>query len=315
MTMDNRTLIQKADTALATLTAGNGILVPAQAKTFLHGLIKQSVLLGLVTAVPMKSPKEDINKIKFGSRIMRPGAEVTTVALADRATPTFSRVELDAKLLKGEVNITDEALEDSIEQGNLLNTIMAMLTEACARDFEELVIQGDIASADTYLAVLDGILKQATSHVLDMGTTSGGPVNNAALRNMLKLMPSEQLRDKANMKFLVSTDTELYYRNLLADRVTPLGDNALMRDDVITYSGVPMLSIPMIPDNLGTGGDRTVGLLCNPKNVHVGFWRQIRIETERRPSEGSTHIIATMRVDVKYAEEAAVVKVINVTTS
>ena len=42
--LDNRTILEKADLALADLTAGGGILKPAQAQKFMRLLIKQSVL-------------------------------------------------------------------------------------------------------------------------------------------------------------------------------------------------------------------------------------------------------------------------------
>jgi hypothetical protein len=84
----NRTLLEKADLALADLTAGGGILLPAQAQKFMRLLIKQSVLMQLATVVPMASPKHQLSKIKFGSRILRPGQEATALAVADRARPT-----------------------------------------------------------------------------------------------------------------------------------------------------------------------------------------------------------------------------------
>ena len=78
------------------------------------------------------------------------------------------------------------------------------------------------------------------------------------------------------------------------------------------YSGVPVQPVPLFPENLGVGNDRTVILLCNPKNIHVGLWRQIRIESARDISEGTLKIVATLRFDVKFAEEPGTCKAINV---
>ncbi len=75
----NRTLLEKADLALADLTAGGGVLLPAQAQKFMRLLIKQSVLMQMATVVPMASPKHQIAKIKFGSRILRRGSEATAL--------------------------------------------------------------------------------------------------------------------------------------------------------------------------------------------------------------------------------------------
>ena len=75
---------------------------------------------------------------------------------------------------------------------------------------------------------------------------------------------------------------------------------------------MPVQPIPLFPENLGAGSDQTVVLLCNPKNIQVGIWRQIRIESAREISEGTLKIVATLRFDAKFAEEPGVAKAINV---
>ena len=87
MTLSNRTVLEKADLALAELTAGGGLLLPAQAKKFMRLLIKESVLLKQVTVVPMSAPKQQISKIRFGSRILRPGQESTALPASERSKP------------------------------------------------------------------------------------------------------------------------------------------------------------------------------------------------------------------------------------
>jgi HK97 family phage major capsid protein len=294
--LDNRTILEKADLALADLTAGGGVLKPAQAQKFMRLLIKQSVLMQLATVVPMASPKQQISKIKFGNRILRPGQDL-------------SQVELDAKLFKAEVRLSDEVLEDSIERGELRQTIMEMMADAIARDMEEVIVNGDTASADPFLATMDGVLKQATSHVVD---AAGSPISKDLLRDLVKTLPSEYLRDKSAMRYLTSVDADLDYRNTLAERATAVGDKFLEGDAPVLYSGVPVQPIPLFPETLGAGNDQTVILLCNPKNIHVGIWRQIRVESDRDISEGTLKIVATLRFDVKFAEESGVAKAINV---
>jgi hypothetical protein len=75
---------------------------------------------------------------------------------------------------------------------------------------------------------------------------------------------------------------------------------------------VPVQPIPLFPEDLGVGSDQTAILLCNPKNIHVGIWRNIRVESARDISEGTLKIVATLRFDVKFAEEPGVAKAINV---
>jgi HK97 family phage major capsid protein len=224
--MSNRTILEKADAALADLTAGGGVLQPAQAQKFMRLLIKDSVLMKQATVVPMAAPKQQISKIRFGSRILRPGQEGQSLATADRSRPDFSFVELDAKLFKGEVHLSDEVLEDSIERGELRQTIMQMLAEAISRDIEELIINGDTGSSDPFLATLDGLLRQSVSNIVD---GDGQPLSKDLLTDMLKTLPSEFLRDKPGMRFLTSVDADLDFRNALAERPTAVGGSAIRR--------------------------------------------------------------------------------------
>jgi hypothetical protein len=307
--LSNRSLIEKADLALADLTAGGGILKPEQAQKFMRLLIKDSVLMKLATVTPMSSQKQQIQKIRFGSRVLRPGQEATAVAAGDRTKPDLSTVELDARLFKAEVRLSDEVLEDSIERGELRQTIMEMLADAIARDMEDVVINGDTASPDAFYATLDGVLKQATSHVVDTG---GAPLEPDHLRDLLKTLPSEHARDKKALRFLTSVDAEIDYRTKLAERATAVGDRFLEGDAPVLYSGVPVQPVPLFPENLGLGANETSVLLCNPKNIHVGIWRQIRIESARDISEGTLKIVATLRFDVKFADETGVAKAIRV---
>jgi len=291
------------------LPAGGGILLPAQAQKFMRLLVKQSALMQTTTVVPMPAPKYQVSKIRFGSRILRPGQEGIALTQAERAKPDLSFLELDAQLFKAEVQLSDEVLEDNIERGELRQTILEMIAEAAGRDMEELVINGDTTSADPFLAVLDGVLRQSVSHVVDV---AGGQLTKNILRDLLKSLPNEYLRDKKAMSFLTSVDADLEYRNTLAERATVGGDKFLEDDTPVLYSGVPVKPIPLFPDNLGPANNQTVTLLCNPKNIHVGIWRQIRIESFRDVSAGVLRIVATLRFDVKYADELATAKAVNI---
>lgn len=302
---DNRTFIQKADLALADLTS-NGILLPAQAQKFMRILIEEAKLMPLTTVVPMRSPKQQIDKIRFGSRILRAGQEATALPAGDRSKPDLgTQVELDAKLFKAEVRLTDETLEDNIERGELRTTIMQLMAERIAVDMEEVAVQGDTASADTFLAQFNGVLKQATSNVVNAGSVA---INKTIWRDMLKQMPKEALRDKGRMKFLTSVDVEIDWRDAIADRATILGDAALTKGAPVDYSGVQILDIHQFPE---TGGVANA-LLLDPKNIQWGIWRQIKVETDRLVSEGVLLIVVALRMDVRFAHEPHIVKATNI---
>lgn len=306
---ENRSILEKADLALSDLTTGGGLLQPAQAAKFMRILIKQSKLMGMGTVVPMKSHKQLIEKVRFSGRVLRAGQEGVALTEGERARPDLSKVELDAELFKAEVRLTNETLEDSIERGELRQTIMQILADAIARDIEEVALQGDTTSLDPFLAQFDGFLKQSTSHSVDAAVT---PLNKTIFRDMLKAMPPEFLRNKSEMRFLTSVDAEIDYRDTLADRIGQLGDKFLEQEAAVAYSGVPVLDLQLMPENLGSSNNCTDVLFTDPKNYNFGVWRQIRIETDKLVREGVLIIVATLRFDVKYAHEDAVVKAINV---
>lgn len=309
--IENSTLIEKADLALSDLVSG-GELVPAQSKKFIKLLIKQSVVMPMAKVSPMKSKKQLIEKIRFNTRVLRAGEEAVALSQADRAKVDLTKVEMDAKLFKAEVHLNNEILEDNIEQGNLRQTVMELMGESIARDMDEILVQGDTASADSYLAQFDGMLKAATSNVVAAG---GIPLQKSVLKAMIKAMPAEYIRNKRMLRYLTSIDAETDYRDTLAERATTVGDKFLMSDAPVMYSGVPILDVPMFPEDLGLGLNETETLLLDPKNIAVGIWRKIRIETDKDISAGVLKIVATMRFDFKYIEETAIVKATGITVS
>ena len=309
---NNRSILEKADLALGELTTDGGVLQPAQAQRFIRILIDKSVVMNMATVTPMKAQKQLIEKIRFGSRILRAGQEATALPKADRSKPDLSKVELDAQLFKAEVRLSDEILEDSIERDQLRNTVMQLMSESIARDMDEVIVQGDTASADPFLAQFDGMLKAATSNIVLGGTTV---ISKTHLKNMLKTMPSEFLRNKTSMRYLTSVDARIDYQDLVADRATMLGDTALESDHAPMYSGIPLLDVPLFPENLGGGTNETNIILTDPKNINVGVWRRIKIDTDKLVSEGVLLVVATMRFDFKYQEETAVVKTTGIKVS
>ena len=308
---DNRTVLEKADFVLSELSSG-GLLLAEQAAQFIRILINESVLMNEAFVRPMPKPKELVEKIRYNSRVLRRGTEATALAVGDRATPDLSKVELDTKLFKAETRISDEVLEDSIERGQLRQTVMEEMGKRIALDMDEIIANGDTASADLFLATLDGIRKQATSNIVDATLST---MNKDIFNDMLKTLPSEFLRNRRAMAFLTSIDADLDYRNSIADRGTALGDQLLEQERAVRYSGSRILGIPVFPENLGGGTNTTNVIYTDPKNIRVGIHRQIRVETDRDISAGVLKIVATLRFDVKYEEETAVVKAINVKVS
>ena len=272
-------------------------------------LTKQSVLLSQVTMVPMKAPKQEFSKIGMGQRVLRPGKELTALRKEEWARPDFGKIELDAKLFKAEVRISDESLEDNIEGPALQSRIRELMAEAIARDMEELLICGDTKSDDAFLSTMDGILTQARRHVVD---GQGKPISKELLSKLIKVLPGPHKRNKQNMRFFTGTNAEQDYRSKLAERATAVGDKFLEGVAPIPAFGVPIVPIPLFPEDRGSKHDQTHIVLLDPKNVFLGVWRRIRIESDREISQGVIKIVVTMRFDVCLSEPEAVTQAVAV---
>lgn len=300
----NQHFIEKADLSITNLTNDGGLLVPEQAKQFIELVIDESVLLGMVTTLPMAGPTFELSKVGFTSRVLRPAVENQALGVGDRVKPELGKVSLATKEVIGEVRIPYGVVEDNIAQGSFTDYVMQLLGKAISRDIEELVINGDTNSADTYLKLFNGILAQASSLTVNAG---GVRLSKSTLKTMVQTMPSKYLRKAKNLAFLTSKNAVIDYVDSLSNRQTPLGDSKLLGEASGEYLGYPITTIPLFPETLGAGNKTNV-LFCEPKNIHVGIQRDIRIETGKDISAREYIVVATMRLACKFQHEPAVVK-------
>ena len=309
----NLTIMAKADMQVADLIADGGYLQPEQAAQFILKVIEESVVLKMIDVRGIKSHTQLIDKVGINGWVLKPGTSGQALPVVDRSQPTTSQTTLTTHLMKGEIRLNDEVLEDNIEAGTFKDTVMAMMAEHVALDMDRVAVNGDTAgSTGTVLDLIDGMLVSATSHPVNGGTAY---CNKDQFKNALKAMPSPYLRNRANMRFLTSVLAETDYRDYLAQRATVLGDKFLMDFAPVPYSGIPIIPVPVFPDNLGIGANCTDILLLDPKNARWGVWRKVKVETDRDITTGEWIMVATVRAGFAYVEEDAVVKVDRVKTS
>lgn len=300
---DSRSIIEKADLAVSQMIADGGYLNPEQSDTFYRKLIDEPTLISRVRTVQMRSPKMNIDSIGFGSRILR-AAPTSGIALpADqRVRPAFGQIQLDTEEVIAEVRIPYDALEDSIERGNLENTIMQLMTSRVALDLEELLINGNTASADPYLALFDGAVALA-GHTVDGAALTA--INKTLFKQALQEMPTQYLRNLATMNFMMSWHNAIEYRDALAERATGMGDDFYLNRPSVFAFGTPVVPAALMPNN--------VVLLSYPQNFILGVQRNVMIETDKDITRRVLIIVLTMRVAIEAEEKDAIVKVDNIT--
>lgn len=295
----NRQIVEKTLMTLDQLKDSGGYLNPMQSEEFIRLMTDQPTIANVIRTVPMNSPQMEINKLGFDQRILRRApAEGEYLGKEKRAVPKTDQIKLDTKKVIAEVHLPYDVLEDNIERGNLEQSVMALISTHASRDLEELIITGDEDSGDEYLSLLDGVLKQSVSHVVDLSDETD--VTKTVFKAGVKAMPNKYMGRRADMRFFVSPDVETEYVDSLAGRETTLGDNKIQQWTPSRAYGVPVIPAALMPDDNY--------FFTFPQNVVWGVQRNIMIETDRDIRNQTVVIVLTMRMDVKIEEEDAVVK-------
>jgi len=304
--MTNQELIRKADMALSDLATA-GKLNPEQTDRFIRTLIDQPTLLASARTVAMGAPQMKINKIGFGSRILRPAVESTALADGDRVKPDLGQVVLNTSEIIAEVHIPYDVIEDNIEKGNvnvplqtgaggLHQTIVDLIAERAALDLEELAIQGDTTSGDSYLALSNGYLKLATANV----TNIGAAFDKSAVKSALKTMPTRYLRNRAALQHFVSVDNETEIRDQYGSRQTALGDQQVQGVLPVYIFGSKITPVALMPG--------AQGLFTDPMNLIFGIQRNIMIEYTKDIRARVFVVVLTCRVAFSIEEVNAIVQ-------
>jgi len=303
-----RTSFQKADLKIADMSSA-GALLPAQAKKIMDIAIQDQVVLKECTFRPLSSSVEEVDRMGFLSRITRGGQEGQSLSESDRSKPTVGAVTFTTVKLKAQVNLTDEDCEQTVEGGTFEAHITRLMGERLGLDLEDLVWNGNTSSTDSLLKLLNGLFVKASSHAVDNGSKV---LEQADLMELVGAIPSQFKRNKKAMRIYAASDVELKWRDLMAGRVTGLGDSAILSSDAIPAYGIPVVEAPMIETPLGGGSGESSLLFCDPKNVAVGVWKQVRVRTQQDIDSGNLKIVSDQWVDVEFLYEPAVAKLITI---
>jgi HK97 family phage major capsid protein len=313
MSMSNRELQRRTDLALSQLSSNGGLLDPMQANAFIDLIQEQPSLLRSVRMVRMNAPQMKINRLGFGTRIMKAapqgsppyaaddGTNDRYLLAADRSAPTTSQITLTTKEVMAEVHIPYEVLEDNIERGGFEEHIMRLIAERVAIDMEDWAINADTGSGDDFLALADGYLKQMTSHVVN--NASAGITPDLFQAGMLA-MPQKYLRNLSQLRQYITVADNINYRANVAKRATGYGDSALNNTGELTAYGVTTESLALLP--------ASTGFFTFPQNLIMGVQRNVMVETDKDIRARQIIIVVTMRVDVKIDLEDATVKYTNI---
>lgn len=299
--------------------AGEAPLSIEQVTQFIELMAAAQVMLGDVRVVTSAASKWQESIISFSDRIARAGVEAQRNASGDRVSPSTGIVEISTVLLRGEVPVSDEVMEDNVAGQSIVQSLERTISDRFGFDIEDLLVNGDTTNVgDSYLAQLNGWLYQAKNGKVGSGAgQAGNPVDATAygqdyqeiFKALLQAIPYRFLRNiEAEGRFYVPKRLEQTYRDILASRQGALGDLSLTQRNDLTYQGIKIVGVP----SFAITANKSDILLAHSQNLYAGFHRQMKFETWRDPREGATSFVITARVDAEIAVPNATALAYNV---
>lgn len=310
--MDTNELLEKT-VSTEDLAAG-GLLNAQQTDRYIQMVVEQSAMLKEARVVRMRGPVMELDKIATTGRVSQLKAE--GIAPETLAEPAFAKVNLASVEVITPFEITFEALEDSIEHGNLENTIIEAMSRQTATDLEELAVLGDTNSVDPYLAGLDGWRKQADAG--QVVSADGATLDKSVLAKMYRALPNQYKRNHRDLRFYFGPAAIQDWNDSFSERPSALGDAALTSAGAPPYMGVPLVPVPVIPTNLAAiapyagQGQYSFGFLTLRDNLIFGVQRRVRIDRQRDVLRGVNIYVISTRLAVAFEEPEAVVVGVNV---
>lgn len=253
-----------------------GLLDPKRQKKFITYIRDYGKLLPMVRFETLNQSQMTIDKLYIGEPITHAVGENDNTAFL--AQPATGQIGIQTRKVKSSWNITTETLVNNIEQKGFEKTIMEGMTKRISTDIELLAIQGDTT---TYAAVntpFGRLLRRSNGwdvltngcHIVDCGGTT---IRKGIFAEMIRSMPQQYLQDP-ELRWFVSKSLAIDWMDLLANRGTTLGDNALNGNSISPY-GYPLTEVPLLPDNkplrtwTGTSA-KVIGTVPDPFEIITG---------------------------------------------
>lgn len=292
---DLLTKLNQAYKAITVSDLGDSKLVPQQQQRFIVTATKATPLLDTARRIDMTSHTRNIDRISMTGRMLRKTGELEEAKRSDG--PQFHTNKLVAEEMTGVFDLTDQALEDNIERGQLQNTLVDLAGRQVGIDLADLFLNGDKDTVDDLLATTDGWLKLAANQ-LDADMFDPADVESL-FGSMIGVVDKTYLRDPSEWTIWTDWATADAYRDSLRGRNTALGDRAQVANDGLDFKGFTVKHDPSMPEGAA---------MLTPDNNRVwGVHRDVRIEQDRQPKLRRTDFVVSVRADCHFEDENAVV--------
>jgi len=300
-----KTMTSKA--AIDESSLPNSVLNRQQANRFIDLVVNESVLVKRSRVSRVNNNKGEINKLDLGS-IVTEGASATSNA--STRTPTERVVTYDTEKYRSAFDLKTDFMEDNIEGQGIRDTLLNMFSKRIAIDTELAAIEGDasLATGDSQsdennlLGVNDGWRQILQDNVpaAQQIDASGTAASKRLYYDMKRQIPSRYRAARPNYVWIVGSGIFDKWMLDWSARETSGGDAALSNGTVPGPWGIPLLEVPLMPEDLtfGTAGTDGAEIWLTPLSNLIYFvQRDITIEFDRKPRQDMWEVTVHFRVD------------------
>lgn len=283
------TVIAKGGVATTGNYGANGLFSPEQATKFIDMVMESSEFLKKINHEKKKKLEGTISKLGVGSRLLRGKVEDTDTITGKEVEPVIGEVPYACKKMTLGTSITEDWLEENIEEENFEELFLKKIAEQIQVDVLDLAFNGDTATATSdkdyeFLKINDGWIKQikAKGNIVDGATINGGKFSKAYFYALRRAVPKKYRNNK--FRWICSDDTYTDLCEFLSNSPTALGDIAITQGKDIKILNTDFDTVPNIPDD--------VIIYADPKNLTMVFTKEIK---HRKTTEGKSAIYEDKR--------------------
>ncbi|HMQ98221.1 MAG TPA: hypothetical protein PKE39_04290 [Ignavibacteria bacterium] len=286
----------------ATITTGTGGQVsPQELSAFIDTMVDENDFLSEISVETDISGTLNMDALDADTRGLTGVTEDTDIT--DLNVVSIPRRTLTPVEVARPFDISMKFLRKNIEKGGAEQTITSKFMGLFSRDVVDLAWNGDKAEVgDPFLKLVDGYIVRAKADD-NTNKLDGGFVENDKITDVLDAiwdtLPDKYKADPQSLKFYLSFANYTKYRRELTGKATGLGD--MLSTQPLVSNGVncrPLFAVPS-----------TEIVLCNPKNLHVGFGLNMYIgrQVQERKKGGIIEYTPKAEIDANYGYSKSLV--------
>lgn len=223
------------------------------ADRFIDYIIDASFLKDNARVERMNSSTKKLVRLGIGEEILRPGVYGSTQG--NSVNVETEQITLTSKNMKAVIPISDDAMMDNIEGEAFADHLMRMVARQIGNQLEYAYLMGQETDDETKNHVCEQVTgwyprSVSGGHVLDCTTFDDRNIDKEKLSKAIKTMASKYRGSREKLRFIMSDDLYQDFVEEIGNRTTPLGDNAITGEDLLSFGRIPLAPCALLPNDL-----------------------------------------------------------------